>query len=84
MIGTLANPVRERNLFLHKKDIFRLIGKIREKGLTLVPTELYLKGTLIKVEVALVRGRTKHDKRNVLKNRTLEKEARSALRKYSV
>lgn len=45
-----------------------------------MPTEFYFKGTLIKVKVALVRGRAAHDKRNVLKNRTLEKEARVAMR----
>ena len=74
------SPTRERELLLKRKDISRLLGKVKEKWLTLVPIEIYLKGTLIKVKVALVRGRAKHDKRDLLKNRTLEKEARSAIR----
>ena len=78
--GLHISPARDRELLLKKKDVFRLALKVKEKGLTLVPTEVYFKGTLIKVKVALVRGRAKHDKRNVLKNRTLEKEARVAMR----
>ncbi len=78
--GLHVAPTRDRELLLKKKDVCRLALKVKEKGLTLVPTEVYFKGTLIKVKVALVRGRAKHDKRNVLKNRTLEKEARVAMR----
>ncbi|MDD2745194.1 MAG: SsrA-binding protein SmpB [Candidatus Gracilibacteria bacterium] len=78
--GLAYGPTRDRELLLKHKDIVRLTQKIKEKGLTLVPTEFYFKGTLIKVKVALVRGRAAHDKRNVLKNRTLEKEARVAMR----
>jgi SsrA-binding protein len=78
--GLHQTPTRDRELLLKRKDILRLSLKVKEKGLTIVPTEFYFKGTLIKVKVALVRGRAEHDKRNVLKNRTLEKEARSAMR----
>ena len=78
-VTEVTNPTRDRSLFLHKKTVFILIAKLREKGMTLIPTELYFKGTLVKVRVALARGRTKYDKRAVLKDRTLEKEARKAL-----
>lgn len=78
--GLAFAPTRDRELLLKRKDVIRLTLKVKEKGLTIVPTEFYFKGTLIKVKVALVRGRAKHDKRNVLKNRTLEKEARVAMR----
>lgn len=73
-------PTRDRELLLKRRDILRLTLKVKEKWLTLVPTEFYFKGTLIKVKVALARGRAEHDKRNVLKNRVLEKEARVAMR----
>ncbi len=78
-MSEVTNPLRDRALFLHKKTIFALAAKIREKGITLIPTDIYFKGTLVKVRVALARGRTKYDKRSVLKDRTLEKEARKAL-----
>jgi SsrA-binding protein len=48
-------PDRERSIFLKKKDIDYLMGKVKEKGLTIVPTEVYLKGSLVKVSAALVR-----------------------------
>lgn len=56
-------PLRPRKLLMHKQEIKRLATKVREKGYTLVPTEIYLKGGRIKVEVALARGKRLYEKR---------------------
>ena len=65
--GNRANhdPLRPRKLLLHKREIERLLGKVMEKGLTLVPLRLYFKGGRVKVELGLARGRKTLDKRHV-------------------
>lgn len=73
------DPVREREIFLKRKDIDRLAGKVKEKGVTLIATEVYLKGTLVKVKVALARGRKAHDKKQVLRERDLDRDAMRAV-----
>lgn len=67
-------PKRERDLLMNKKEISRYEMKIKEMWATLVPIEIYSKGNLIKVRVALVRGRKKWEKKNVLKERDLDRE----------
>lgn len=81
--GTAFNhdPERDRKLLLHRQEIKRLIGKTREKGLTLIPTKVYLKNGWIKCELALARGRKLHDKREAIRAREREAEAREALRR---
>lgn len=75
-------PTRTRKLLLHKDEIKRLIGKINERGYTLVPLRLYLKSGLAKVELGLARGRRKYDKRREIAQRDAEREmARAVLRK---
>ena len=66
---------RTRKLLLHSEEINRLIGKSEEKGLTIVPTKIYLKHGRAKLEIALARGKKLHDKREVLKSRDTEREA---------
>jgi SsrA-binding protein len=73
------DPLRRRRLLLHKRQILRLAGKSREKGYTVVPLRLFLEGNWIKVEVALVRGKAEHDKRETLRQRTLDREAEQEL-----
>jgi len=73
------DPLRRRRLLLHKRQIERLAGKVREKGLTVVPLQLVLEGNWIKIEVALVRGKQEHDKRDTLRQRTLDREAEQEL-----
>ncbi len=73
-------PTRPRKLLLHRRQIERLAGRSREKGLTVVPLEMYLDGNWIKVEIALVRGKHLHDKRETLRRRTLEREAAAAMK----
>ncbi|MGE4318650.1 MAG: SsrA-binding protein SmpB [Deferribacterales bacterium] len=68
------NPTRSRKLLMRRKDIDRLIGKIKEAGLTLVPISVYQKGRLVKVEIALAKGKKAHDKRNTIKERDLKRE----------
>lgn len=75
------DPVRPRKLLLHKEEIGKLIGKTREKGLTLIPTRMYLKNGKIKCELALARGKKLHDKREAERDREAQAEARAALRR---
>lgn len=71
---------RPRKLLLHKREILRLYGKVREKGLTLIPLRFYLKNGRVKVEIALVRGKKHYDKREDLKAREARREMERALR----
>lgn len=74
-----TDPVRPRKLLLHAREIRKLIGATKEKGLTLVPLELYTDHGLIKVSLALVRGKKLHDKREDLKRKDAEREIRRAM-----
>jgi|SRR5579863_9839183 SsrA-binding protein len=74
-----VEPLRKRKLLLHKKEIAKLGGKIRERGLTLVPTRVYFKKGLVKVEIALARGKKMHDKRDSIRARDTERDSRQAL-----
>jgi len=84
--GNIFNkdPLRVRKLLMHKSEIRRLIGTIKEKGLTLVPLEVYLKGRLVKVEIGLAQGKKKYDKRaTIAKNdarRDLERNFKGSVR----
>jgi SsrA-binding protein len=73
-------PERSRKLLMHGREIERLIGKTREKGLTLVPTRLYFKGGRAKVEIALARGKDVGDKRQSIKDREMKREMDRAMR----
>jgi SsrA-binding protein len=80
--GALPNydPLRPRKLLVHKNELNSLIGKTKEKGLTLMPISVYTKGTLIKLEFALARGKKLHDKRESIKNKEVDREIRRKLR----
>ena len=80
--GNIANhdPDRPRKLLLHKREIEALIGKTRERGLTLVPTRLYFKDGRVKVELALARGKERGDKRTDLKARDAKREIERAVK----
>ncbi len=67
-------PKRVRKLLLHRKEIDKIVGKIKLKGSTLIPLSLYFKEGLVKVEIALARGKTTVDKRDDIKKRTIERE----------
>ncbi len=68
------DPLRKRKLLLHKREILRLYSKVQEKGLTLIPTRLYFKNGKVKVEIALVKGKKLHDRRQELKERAIKRE----------
>jgi len=72
-------PGRKRKLLLHRKEIDKLLGKTREKGLSLIPIKLYLKEGRVKCEIAIAKGKKFHDKRESEKNREMDNEARAAV-----
>ncbi len=76
------DPRRPRKLLLHRREIDRLQGKIQEKGWTLVPLKMYLKNNRAKVELALVRGKKKYDKRKAIAKRDADRELQRALKRY--
>jgi SsrA-binding protein len=80
--GNVANhePDRDRKLLLHSKEIASLLGKVRERGLTLVPTRLYFKDGKVKVELALARGKEQRDKRRDIAKRDAERQIDRALK----
>ena len=74
--GNIFNhdPLRQRKLLLHRREINQLVGKVQEKGLTLTITKAYLKGKRVKVQLALARGKKLHDKRQSLKEKVMNRE----------
>ncbi len=73
-------PTRKRKLLLHTHEIQRLIGKIKEKGLTLVPLRVYLKGKHVKVEIALVKAKKIWGKREEKRKKAVDREVRHAMK----
>ena len=74
------DPERPRKLLLHQHEIRKLVGAVEEKGLTLIPLDLHFSGGYAKATLALARGKQTYDKREKLKRRTQEREARRAMR----
>lgn len=79
--GNLFNhsPLRTRKLLVHKNELRKLIGKTRQRGMTLVPTRMYFRNGKIKVEIALAKGKQLWDKRETERRRTADREAREAM-----
>jgi SsrA-binding protein len=73
-------PERSRKLLMHRREIERLIGKTRQKGLTLVPTRIYFRDGRAKVEIALAKGKDVGDKRQAIKEREMKREMERAIR----
>ena len=73
-------PRRPRKLLLHRQEINRLISRVQERGYTIVPTRLYLKGGRAKVEIALARGKRKYDKRQAIAKRDAQRDIDRALK----
>jgi SsrA-binding protein len=80
--GNVANhdPDRDRKLLLHRREIDSLLGKVRERGFTLVPTRMYFKDGRAKVEIALARGKEARDKRRDLAERDARRQIERALK----
>jgi SsrA-binding protein len=95
IIGVLINPLksasthvnpeaaRTRKLLLHKEEIRRLIGKVEQKGYTLVPLNLHWKNGRVKCEIALAKGKAEHDKRDTIKDREGKREVERAMKSRS-
>lgn len=73
-------PERLRKLLLNRSEIVKIISKIQERGFSCVPTQVYLKGGRIKFELALAKGKKAHDKRDAIKERDRDKQAREAMK----
>ena len=75
--GNIFNkdPLRPRKLLMHKKEIQKMVGKIAQKGYTIVPVEVYFKGSLVKVQVALAKGKKLYDKRQDIAKKDQRREA---------
>ncbi len=74
------NPLRKRKILLHKKEIISLLGKSKQKGLTILPLKVYTKHGFVKIEIGLAKGKKKYDKRELIKKRETERKIRRALR----
>ncbi len=75
--GNIFNkdPIRTRKLLLHKQEIRKLVGKQKEKGYTLIPSSVYFKGSLVKIEIALAKGKKLYDKREDIAKKDARREA---------
>lgn len=75
--GNIFNkdPLRPRKLLLHKAEINKMLGKTKEKGMAIVPLKVYFKGSLVKVEIGLARGKKLYDKRNDIAKKDQQREA---------
>lgn len=77
-----VDPRRMRRLLLHRSEINKLKGKVEKKGYTLIPTKIYLKGALVKVEIGVARGKEAHDKRDAIKEKQQNREIERAISDY--
>ena len=73
-------PLRRRKLLLRKDEIRKLIGKLVERGFTLVPTRMYFRSGLVKVTVSVAKGKKTHDKRETIRRREIDRETRAAMK----
>ena len=73
------DPLRPKCLLLHRSEIRRLYGQVKEQGLTLIPLKIYLKGGIIKMELALCRGKKLYDKRQTMKKQDAQRDVERAL-----
>jgi SsrA-binding protein len=79
--GNIYNrdPLRLRKLLLKKSEIKKIIGKVSQKGLTLIPLKLYFKGNFAKIDLGLAKAKLKHEKKQAIKEKDIEREARREL-----
>ena len=83
--GNIFNkdPLRERKLLMHKNEILRLLGKVKEDGYSLVPTKVYLKGSKVKVELALAKGKKLYDKRTAIADKEAKRRIDRKIKEYN-
>lgn len=78
-----GDPTRVRKLLLHRSEIAKLVRLVDEKGFALVPTKIYLKNSLIKLEIGVAKGKKLHDKRETLKQKEADRETSRAIREHN-
>ncbi|HPR78732.1 MAG TPA: SsrA-binding protein SmpB [Candidatus Limiplasma sp.] len=78
-----ADPLRPKKLLMHKSEIKRLTGKLKEKGYTLVPLRLYFKSGRVKIELALAKGKAVHDKRKTIQKRDMDRDMQREIKRYT-
>lgn len=83
-VSQILSPTRQRKLLLNRAELRRLHGKVTTKGLTIIPLRIYSKGSLMKLEIALVRGKKAADKRKTIRERDLQRESRNLKGKLKV
>ena len=76
------DPLRDRRLLLHRQEIDKLTGRTQERGFTLIPTRVYLKSNMIKLEIALAKGKNVFDHRETSRRRTIEREVQQDIREH--
>ncbi len=83
--GNIFNkdPLRDRKLLMHKYEIRKLIGSVKEKGYSLIPTKLYFKNSRVKIEIALARGKKLYDKRNDIAGRDAKRDIARKIKEYN-
>ena len=83
--GSFSNVAsrRDRRLLAHKREIMRILGKVKEKGYTLVPLKIYFKNALVKVEVALAKGKQNYDKKQSIMQKDVERDTQRAIKEYA-
>ena len=83
--GSYSNVAsrRDRRLLAHKREIMRMMGKVKEKGYSIVPLKLYFKDSLVKVEVGLVKGKRDYDKKEALLKKDAERDLQRTMKEYS-
>ncbi len=84
-MGSFSNvdSRRDRRLLAHKSEIDKLLSKVKEKGYTLVPLKMYFSGSLVKVEVGLVKGKQLYDKRDSIAKRDIERDTQREVARYA-
>ena len=82
--GSYSNVAsrRDRRLLAHKREIMRMLGKVKEKGYAIVPTKMYFKDSLVKVEVALAKGKRDYDKKEAIQRKDMERDVQRTLKDY--
>ena len=83
--GSYSNVAsrRDRRLLAHKREIMRMLGKVKEKGYSIVPLKLYFKDSLVKVEVGLVKGKRDYDKKEALLKKDADRDLQRTIKEYS-
>ena len=83
--GSYSNveSLRDRRLLAHKREIMRMLGKVREKGYSIVPLKIYFKDSLVKLEIALVKGKKLYDKRDSIAQKDMDRDQARAIREWS-